>query len=29
MAGNKTLTIIKPYAVKDGYIGSDEIQQLG
>jgi len=22
MAGNKTLTIIKPYAVKDGYIGS-------
>ncbi len=22
MTGNKTLTIIKPYAVKDGYIGS-------
>ena len=22
MAGNKTLTIIKPYAVKDGYTGS-------
>ncbi len=22
MAGNKTLTIIKPYAVNDGYIGS-------